>query len=187
MLWAQSTTEDYIRANFWKTIWLMMLHDNTNFGSKSFSGSEDITWTNIHWHFEILLWPCPWTQQSTFSTNTLAYDNVLSDQVWWQKDQQFKRCSRNHHILIIWALAVTLALTIANQSFCMTLWLIMMYHNTRFGNKMFGGLEDTIWTNINILTLSCDLDPECSNPFFFFFICIIRSSLVAKESTVQII
>ena len=43
----------------------------------------------------------------------------------------------------------------------------MMHHNTKFGNKMFGGLEDIIWTNINILTLRCDLDPECSNPVFF--------------------
>ena len=28
-------------------------------------------------------------------------------------------------------------------------------------------LEDIMWTNINVLTLCCDLDPECSNPFFF--------------------
>ena len=46
----------------------------------------------------------------------------------------------------------------------MTLRLIMMHQNTKFGNKMFGGLEDIIWTNINIWTLRCDLDPECSNP-----------------------
>ena len=41
-----------------------------------------------------------------------------------------------------------------------------MHHNTKFGNKMLGGLEDIIWTNINILTLCCDPDPECSNPIF---------------------
>ena len=41
-----------------------------------------------------------------------------------------------------------------------------MHHNTKFGNKMLGGLEDIIWTNIKILTLRCDLDPECSNPTF---------------------
>ena len=33
---------------------------------------------------------------------------------------------------------------------------------------MFGGLEDIIWTNINILTLHCDFDLECSNPLLFF-------------------
>ena len=43
---------------------------------------------------------------------------------------------------------------------------MMMHHKTKFGNKMFGDLEDIIWTNINILTLCCDLDPVCSNPFF---------------------
>ena len=38
--------------------------------------------------------------------------------------------------------------------------------NTKFGNKMFGGLEDIIWANINILILCCNLDLECSNPTF---------------------
>ena len=42
-----------------------------------------------------------------------------------------------------------------------------MHRNTKFGNKMLGGLEDIIWTNIKILTLRCDLDPECSNLTFF--------------------
>ena len=32
---------------------------------------------------------------------------------------------------------------------------------------MFGGLEDIIWTNIDILTLHYDLDIERSTPFFF--------------------
>ena len=38
----------------------------------------------------------------------------------------------------------------------------MMHNNTKFGNKIFGGSEDIIWTNINILTLR----PESSYPFF---------------------
>ena len=41
-----------------------------------------------------------------------------------------------------------------------------MHHNTKFGNQIFGGLEDIIRTNIDILTLHCDLDLECSNPIF---------------------
>ena len=41
-----------------------------------------------------------------------------------------------------------------------------MHDNTKFGNKMFGDLEDIIWTNMNILTLCYDRDPECSNLFF---------------------
>ena len=54
--------------SFWKTIWLIMMHRHTKFGSKRFSDSENTIWTNIHSHFEILLWPWPWTQQSNFST-----------------------------------------------------------------------------------------------------------------------
>ena len=54
----------------------------------------------------------------------------------------------------------------ANQPYCTTLRLIMMHHNAKFGNKMFPGLEDIIWTNIDILTFCYDLDLECSNQFF---------------------
>ena len=53
--------------SFWQTIWLIMMHHHTTFGSKRFSVSKDIIWTNIHCHLEILLWPWPWTQQSDFS------------------------------------------------------------------------------------------------------------------------
>ena len=77
---------------------------------------------------------------------------------------------QNSHILIIRALAVTLTLKIANDwvvFFCMTLQLIMMHYNTEFGNKMFGGLENIIWINIDILTLRYDFDLESNNPFFF--------------------
>ena len=42
----------------------------------------------------------------------------------------------------------------------------MMHHNTEFGNKMFGSLENIIWMNIDILTLHCDLDLEGNNPLF---------------------
>ena len=42
-----------------------------------------------------------------------------------------------------------------------------MHHKTKFGNKMFGGLEDIIWANTDILTLHCDLDLECSIPDLF--------------------
>ena len=35
-----------------------------------------------------------------FQQDTLAYDALLSNQVWLQTDQQFRRYSRNDHILI---------------------------------------------------------------------------------------
>ena len=69
--------------SFWKTIWIIMMSQiTTKFGCKGFSDSEHIIWANIHWHFEILLWPWPWTQQSNFTIKTLAYHNILSNQVW---------------------------------------------------------------------------------------------------------
>ena len=43
---------------------------------------------------------------------------------------------------------------------------MIMYYNTKFGNKMLGSLEAIIWTNTDILTLCCDLDLECSDPIF---------------------
>ena len=39
---------------------------------------------------------------------------------------------------------------------------MMMHHSTKFWNKMFGGLEDIIWANTDILTLRSNLDLECS-------------------------
>ena len=41
--------------SFGKAIWLIMMHQYTKFGSKRISDSKDITWINIHQHFEILL------------------------------------------------------------------------------------------------------------------------------------
>ena len=35
----------------------------------------------------------------------------------------------------------------------MALRLMMMHHNIKFGNQMFGGLEDIIWTNIDMNTV----------------------------------
>ena len=45
--------------------------------------------------------------------------------------------------------------------------LMMIHHNTKFGNKMLGSLEDIICKNNDSLTLCFDLDLECSNPIFF--------------------
>ena len=64
---------------------------------------------------------------------------------------------------------------------------MMMHHNTKFGNKcLVVSLEDITWTNIDILTLHCDLDHEFNNPLFFQKpLLFMMLSLVAKESTVQ--
>ena len=73
-----------------------------------------------------------------FPQDIPTYDAVLSNQVWLQTDQQFRRYSRSSHILIVLALAVTLR--IVNQFFC---------SHTRIGNKMFHGSEDIVRTNIH--------------------------------------
>ena len=62
---------------------------------------------------------------------------------------------------------MTLTLKIANQSVCKTLWLRMMYLNTKFGSKMFGSLEDIIWTNIH-WTLAMTLTLNAVILFFSF-------------------
>ena len=36
-----------------------------------------------------------------------------------------------------------------NKNYCTTLWLMMLHHHTKFGNKMFCDLEDIIQTNIH--------------------------------------
>ena len=66
----------------------------------------------------------------------------------------------------------------------------MMQHNVKLGNKMFGGLENVIRTNTEILTLHYDLDLDAVMLLFFtrhsgLLWCTIRFSLVAEESTVQ--
>ena len=83
-----------------------------------------------------------------------------------------------------------LGLENSTSSFLHALKFTVMHHNTKFGNKMLGGLEGIIWTNTDSLTLHCDLDLECNYPIFFsrhsgLWWCIIRPSLVAKESEVQ--
>ena len=86
--------------------------------------------------------------------------------VWLQKNQQFRRNSRSYFDHM--SPCCDLDLENSKPIFLHALRLMMMHQNTKFGNKMFRGLEDIIWTNTNIFTHHCDLDTECSNPFFFF-------------------
>ena len=90
--------------------------------------------------------------------DTPAYDAVLSNKVWLQTDQQFRRCRRHSQ---------TLTLNTVNQFFCMTLSLMMLHNHTRFGDKC--SMVQKIFsrqTFTNIFNLCCVLDHECSNPVF---------------------
>ena len=49
----------------------------------------------------------------------------------------------------------------------MALWLMLLHHHTKSGNKMFCDSENIIRpTFTDILNLRCDLDLKCSNPIF---------------------
>ena len=73
---------------------------------------------NILISIDILTLPCDLDcSNPIFSLDTLPYDDVLSDQAWLLKIQQFRRYIRKHCILIIWALTVTLILETANIFF----------------------------------------------------------------------
>ena len=59
--WTQWTNFSAWHSGLWCCITI------PRFGNEMFCGSEDIVWTNIHWHFEPSLLPWPWRQQSHFS------------------------------------------------------------------------------------------------------------------------
>ena len=107
-----------------------------------------------------------------FPHDTPAYNTLLSNQVWMQKDQQYRRYSKNGQVLIISALAVTLTLKIVNQIFRMTHCLMIIHHNTKFSKKIFFKVEwfrrywpDTI-RHTGILNICCDPDLVHSNLIF---------------------
>ena len=137
-----------------------MVWTNTN---KMFLGLEDIIQKNTHWHFQPSLWP-----YHNFPQDSPAYDAVLSNQVWLQTDQKFRRYNRNSYI---W-------------SYKPLLWPWLWTQWTNF-SAWHSGLRCCITipglvtkcsvvqkilsrqTFPNILNLCCDFDLECSNPFFF--------------------
>ena len=71
-----------------------------------------------------------------FSQDTLAYDDVSSDQESYF-DHMSPRCD------------IDLENSNSNNiNFRMTLWLTMLHHHTKFGNKMACDSENIIRTNI---------------------------------------
>ena len=61
-----------------------------------------------------------------------------------------------------------LGLEDTNQSFHLSLKLMMMHHYTKFGNEGFSSSEAIVWTTIiDILNLRCDHNFEQSIPIFW--------------------
>ena len=129
------------------TLWLMMMHQTIKFGNKVFGSLVGIIWTTLtFWPFAVTLTLIAVFQ--FFSQDTLAYDGVSSDQVWLPRNQQFRRYSRKSYFDHM-SPCCDLDLENRNQFFFhMTLWLIMLHHHTKFGNKTFCSSGDIIWTNI---------------------------------------
>ena len=83
---------------------------------------------------------------------------------WFAVDvvKRFNKYDCNSNILI-----VTVTLKIVNQSFCLTLKLIMKQHRSRFACKRFSRSEYIVRrTFIEMFYLYCDRDLEHSNPVF---------------------
>ena len=94
--------------------------------------------------------------------------------IYYQTKFDSKRISNSENIVetvTFWSYEPLLSycdldLESSKPIFVHDIWLMMMHHNTKFGNKLFGGIDYIIWTNTNILTFRCDLDLECSDPIF---------------------
>ena len=74
------------------------------------------------------------------------------------------------HVLIVWTITMLLSLKTANQPFCMTLWLIMMHHHIKFGNKQFSSSEDIFWTNSQWHFWSFTVTLTFNTPIRFFLL-----------------
>ena len=81
------------------TLQPIMMHYNTEFGSKMCGGLENIIWINI----DILTLRCNLDLECNnpiFPQDALAYGNLSSDHVWLPKNQQFRRYSSQSNNLI---------------------------------------------------------------------------------------
>ena len=138
MIWALTVTLTRKIGNqpVHMTLWVMM-HRHTKFYYERFSGSKDIVRANIPWWSEPSLWPWPWGQQSKWSHNTPDHNDAPQYQIWMQKVQKFRRYGRKVGFSKGFEPTVNLTLNIGTQPFCITLWVMMMHHHTKFGCIQF--------------------------------------------------
>ena len=80
----------------------------------------------------------------------------------------FRKYHQDKHSLTCWTFAVTLTLNTVIPFFNRTLWLKMLYYQTKFGCNLTSSLEDTQEMVIFRLYISpcCDLDIEQNEPIF---------------------
>ena len=93
--------EDSKQFLFRVTLWLILQHHHTKFGNKSFviqkisSGQIFTDIFNLRCDLDLE------RSDPIFPQDTMAYNAVLSNRIWLQTDQQFRRYSRNVHSLVI--------------------------------------------------------------------------------------
>ena len=193
IIWAFTVTLTLKTAKqpFRIPLWLMMMRHNTKFGDERFSGPEDLVWANIHWQFEVSLWPWPWTKQSVFVFfffyKTLRPIIKFHKPSVVAKESAVTRYSKKIHISIIWTLAVTLTLKIENQFFRITLRPITVHHRTSLITKCSVVRKISSGQSlIDVLILCYDLNLKHSNPIIYRLVCWcpIKQSLVANGSAV---
>ena len=95
----------------------MIIDHHARFAWKRFSRSEDILWTFNYWHV-YLCCDLDFAQSvQIVSQYSLAPDDVPSNYVCRQKDQQSRRYSSNRSILMMSALTVIMTLNINQPAF----------------------------------------------------------------------
>ena len=132
-------------STFGMILRVMLMHHHTKFHEERLSGSEDIR-TNNPRGYEPSLWPWPWRQQPKMSHNTPAHGDAPLSQVWLEKVKKLgykRRC-----VFLGSDQTLTLTLKIGTQPFCMTLWVMMMHHHTKFGCIQFSGSQDIFRTKV---------------------------------------
>ena len=100
----------------------------------------------------------------TGHTDTLAYNDVSSDQVWFSKNQQLRRYSTRSHTLIMWAL------DLEDSKHFLLAWHSISWCCITIPSLVTQccAVQKTSCrqTHTDILNIWCDLDLERSNPVF---------------------
>ena len=89
-----------------------------------------------------------------FLEDSLAHGDALPYRVWQYKVQHFRRQHLDKQSLTFCNFAVTLTLNTAIQSLHKTLWLMIMYHQTKFSSKKISRIQG--YTEVYLpVTLKC--------------------------------
>ena len=127
---------------FLMLLWLMMMHHHIKFiWSGILSGQTFTAVPNLHCDLDLDLE----YSKASFSQNTPVYEHALSNmkQSWSQKDQHFRTYNRKPFHCMKWTQTQLLWPWMWRQQpilRTMTLRLIMVHHDTRFGYKRFSDL-----------------------------------------------